>query len=70
MAESLLKYGARVYRMKDGVIHVKQTMKRGEGHDDRYTIDEQKEAHVNPGDDALLGRTIRDALDGKLERGS
>jgi len=70
MAESLQKYGARVYRLDDGVVLVKQTVKRGAGQSDPYVIDGQKEAHVDPGNDELLGRTIRDALDGKLGAGA
>lgn len=67
LREQTQKYGARVYLMSDGVILVKQTVKRGAGQNDPYVIDEHREAHVEPGDDAGLGRTIRYALDGKLE---
>ena len=61
------KYGARIYLMKDGVILVKQTIKKGASQNDPYVIDEHRERHVDPDeDDASLGRAVRTALEGKL----
>jgi len=65
--EAAKKYGARIYQLDDGVIVVKQTVKRGEGHAARYVIDDDRERHVDPGQDALLARAVRDALAGELE---
>ncbi len=63
------KYGARVYYYDDGVILVKQTVKRGS----TYVIDVgpdglQREAHVNKGDDERLTSVIRLAGEGGLTR--
>jgi hypothetical protein len=60
------KYGARVYAYKDGVVQVKQTIKRGSDHTDRYVVDEQRERFVDPGDDAALGAAVRAATEGRL----
>lgn len=60
------RYGARVFLMNDGVILVKQTVKRGSRQNDPYVIDEDRERHVDPGDDAALGAAVRDALNGNL----
>ena len=66
MSNDRPRCGARVY-FQDGVILVKQTVKRG----GKYVIDtdsndEHRERHVDPGDDAKLGRTVRLAGEGKL----
>lgn len=61
------KYGARVYQFDDGVIIVKQTVKRGGSKADRYVIDEDRERHIDPRQNALLARAVQDALAGKLE---
>lgn len=60
-------YGARVYFFKDGVILVKQTIKKNRD----YVIDmdsngKQREKHVDPGDDRMLGEVVRLAGEGKL----
>jgi hypothetical protein len=60
------KYGARVYLNTDGVILVKQTIKRGSNQNDAYVVDGHRERFVNPGDDAELGAAVRAALEGKL----
>ena len=60
------KYGARIYPHRDGVVQVKQTVKRGTGQNDPYVIDEHKERFVDPGNDAELGKAVRDALGGHL----
>ena len=60
------KFGARVYLMADGVALVKQTVKRGGQANAAYVIDGQKESHIDPGDDAALGRAVRAALEGRL----
>ena len=56
------KNGARVYVHPDGVVLVKQTVKRG----DRYVIDEQRERFVDPGNDSALGAAVRAATQGML----
>ena len=61
------KYGARVYQLDDGVIIVKQTVKRDRNGAARYVIDDDRERHIDPGQDALLARAVQDALAGKLE---
>jgi hypothetical protein len=60
------RYGARVYAYEDGVTLVKQTLKRGDGRNDRYVVDGQRERHVDPGDDAALGAAVRAATQGRL----
>lgn len=60
------KYGARVYAYPDGVIQVKQTVKRGTGRSDPYVVDDQRERFVDPGDDAALGAAVRAATQGLL----
>ncbi|OGF05526.1 MAG: hypothetical protein A2W00_01695 [Candidatus Eisenbacteria bacterium RBG_16_71_46] len=60
------RYGARVYAHKDGVVQVKQTVKRGDGHNDPYVVDGQRERFVDPGDDAALGAAVRAATEGRL----
>jgi hypothetical protein len=64
--ETAIKHGARVYLLDDGVAVVKQTIKRGIGHKERYVIDDDRERHVDPGDDAALGAAVRAALQGRL----
>jgi hypothetical protein len=60
------RYGARVFQHSDGVILVKQTVKRGTRQNDPYTIDEQRERFVNPDDDIALAQAVRAALAGEL----
>ena len=60
------RYGARVYLHADGVVLVKQTVKRGPAHTDPYVVDRDRERHVNPGNDAALGAAVRAALRGEL----
>ena len=64
--ETAIKHGARVYLLDDGVAVVKQTVKRGIGHKERYVIDGDRERHVDPGDDVALGAAVRAALEGRL----
>ncbi len=59
------KYGARVYFLDGGVVLVKQTVKSTNS--GLYVIDGQKERHVDPGDDHLLGEAVRLAGQGKLK---
>lgn len=61
------KHGARVYRYPDGVVLVKQTVKKVKD----YVIDTRSdgthvEKHVDPGNDALLGESVRLACQGLL----
>lgn len=61
------KYGARVYFYPDGVVQIVQTIKK----DGRYVVDttpsgDNRERHVNPGDNAELGSVLRLAGEGKL----
>jgi hypothetical protein len=65
VSDRQLKYGARVYRLDDGVFDVKQTILRG----GKYVIDGQRERHVDPGDMAALGAAVADACDGSLSAG-
>lgn len=60
------RYGARVYLQADGVVLVKQTIKRGTQQNTPYVIDSQRERFVDPGDDAALGAAVRAALHGQL----
>ena len=64
------KYGARVFKVSNDTLLIKQTVKRGRGQNDPYVIDEQKEKHVNLGDDAQIASAIRDAMEGKLTAGN
>jgi hypothetical protein len=66
MHEEQEKYGARVYKLKGGVALVKQTVKKGKKQNNNYVIDNHRERHVDPGDDAALGRAVREALEGSL----
>ncbi len=59
------KYGARVYFLEGGVVLVKQTVKSPKTGE--YVIDGQKERHVDPGDDRLLGEVVRLAGQGELK---
>ena len=63
------KYGARVFKVLNDTLLIKQTVKRGRGQNDPYVIDEQNEKHVNLGDDAQIASAIRDAMEGKLAAG-
>ena len=69
MTAQSLPHGARIYSYDDGVILVKQTVKRpGTG---RYVIDTlvdgtHRERHLDPGDDLALGAAVRLAVNGKL----
>ena len=69
MAAKSLPHGARVYAYEDGVILVKQTVKRpGTG---RYVIDTladgtHRERHLDPGDDSAVGEAVRLAGQGEL----
>ena len=60
------KYGARVFLHADGVVLVKQTVKRGRNKTDPYVIDGDKERFVDPGNDAELGAAVRAAVHGEL----
>ncbi len=60
------RHGARVYLLDNGVVLVKQTVKRGEAQNASYVIDGDREQHVDPGDDSLLGARVRAALNGEL----
>ena len=60
------KHGARVYKHKDGVYQVKQTVKRGTAPTDPYVIDEHRERFIDASDDAALGAAVRAALEGRL----
>lgn len=64
--ETAIKHGARVYLLDDGVAVVKQTIKRGIGHKERYVVDDDRERHVDPGNDTALGAAVRAALEGRL----
>ena len=57
------KYGARVYGLGD-IILIKQTVLRGTPPE--YVIDEQRERHVNTGDDAAIAEAIRAAVKGLM----
>ena len=71
MAEEL--YGARIYRVDQTVILVKQTIKKPirNTKSARYVVDiapdgTHKERHVDINDDKSVADTVREALDGKL----
>ena len=69
MVSKALPHGARVYSFDDGVILVKQTLKRTGT--SRYVIDTladgtHRERHLDPGDDLALGAAVRLAVSGKL----
>ena len=68
MVDSQLRYWARLYFYDDGVILVKQTIKNSKGnyviHHD--TNGNQKERHINRGDDQALVEAIRLAGQGML----
>ena len=66
LQEATGKYGARVYAHKDGVILVKQTVKRGGAQNDPYVVDGNHERFIEPGDDAALGAAVRAATEGKI----
>lgn len=57
------RHGARVYQV-GGRILVKQTVLRGVPPE--YVIDNDRERHVDPIDDAAIAQAIRDALNGNL----
>ena len=57
------RHGARVYRVGLKIL-VKQTVLRGSPPE--YVIDEQRERHVEEGDDAGIAKAIRDAISGRL----
>ena len=66
-------YGARVYRMDQDRILVKQTIKKENRitSSERYVIDTlndgaHKESHVDINDDKAIADGIRRALDGQL----
>jgi hypothetical protein len=65
MTKKRSRYGARVFFFEDGVVLVKQTVKKGKP--GRYVIDGDKERHVDPGHDRLLGEVVRLAGQGKLQ---
>ena len=57
------RHGARVYQV-GGRILVKQTVLRGTPPE--YVVDNDRERHIDPNDDAAIAQAIRDALDGNL----
>ena len=62
MPARALRHGARVYFYEDGVILVKQTLKKERT--GTYVIDvdnngKHRERHVDPGDDRCLGEAVR-----------
>jgi len=63
------KHGARVFQVSDSVLLIKQTVKRGQGPNAPYVIDEQKKHHVDINDDTAIANGIRDAVKGKLTAG-
>ena len=69
----MIKFGARVFLQHSGsrqVLLIKQTIKRGQGQNDEYSIDnsagEHQERHVELTDDAGIAAAIRQAVAGKL----
>ena len=62
----MTKYGARVFKLPDGRILVKQTIKSGEEQTSDYVIDGHKERHVDPHNDGEIADAIRGALQGEL----
>lgn len=64
------KYGARLYKMDEGTLLVKQTVKSGGGHTDPYVVDEDREEYVDLNDDRAIARAVRRALNGELGGGS
>lgn len=63
------RHGARVYFLNDGVILVKQTVKSLKH--SNYVIDtdrggNQRERHVDPGNDQALAAAVRAAGNGAL----
>jgi len=63
-----LRYGARVFRIEDGVVLVKQTVQREPG--GAYVIDEHRERHIDNDAVEEIGRTVLDALAGRLSKGA
>jgi len=57
------KHGARVYLMGKTIL-IKQTVLRGMPPE--YVVDEQRERHVQEGDDAAIAAAIREAINGRL----
>jgi transcriptional regulator with XRE-family HTH domain len=60
------KYGARVYLNQDGVVNVKQTIKRGRSQNDPYVVDRDRERFIDPGNDDELAAAVKEALNGRL----
>jgi len=58
------KYGARVFKLSAGRLLVKQTVLRGVPAE--YVIDEQRERHVDEGNDTAIAEAIRAAVRGRL----
>ena len=62
-------YGARVYKIDERTVLIKQTVKKGEEQNSPYVIDEHREAHVDIFDDTKIANAVRSALSGKLQKG-
>ncbi len=62
-------HGARVYKIDENTILIKQTVKRGSEQNAPYVIDEHKEAHVDITDDVAISDAIRNAICGQLPKG-
>jgi len=60
------KYGARVFKVSENTLLIKQTVKSGGGQNDPYVINEHREKHVNLSDDSAIAAAIRDAIEGRL----
>lgn len=62
-------YGARVYKIDEKTILIKQTVKKRRDQNSPYVIDEQKETHVDITDDAAIANALRRAICGQLPKG-
>ena len=62
-------YGARVYKINEQTILVKQTIKNGDEQNAPYVVDGQRELHVDIADDKAIANAVRDAIHGRLPKG-